>query len=230
MSREDEARRSLVSDPSLGNHLAVAEALWRSGADEAAARVLQGALDTFGDVPGVLMLLSLILAEDDPRSALRYLRRAERAGGATPDLLERIGVLLGREDKTKPEAEEYFARVIDADPTTMYSRLYLANLVWERGDTERAERIFRDAAAHDDGSELAIASLADFLAHEDGYAESGALYDSLTKRDPLFMYWEARMLNWSGRTEEAIALLRGVLDIAPSMERPRLLLARLTSD
>lgn len=230
MQNEDDAVRSLESDASLANHLAVAETLWRADAEEAAVRVLQRALRIFGEEREALVLLSMILSDDDPRSALECLRRAERAWCADADVLERIGRLLGGEPETKAEAEVYFARVIAREPTNMYSRLYLANLVWERGDKAEAERLFREAVANDDGSELAIAALADYLAHEDRFDESASIYASLTERDPLYMYWEARMLNWSGRSEEAMGLLRASLEIDPSMERARLLLLGLERD
>lgn len=152
-----------------------------------------------------------LLQQERWNEALPLLRRHLEAHPGDEDVRREYARALVRAGRLD-DAEREAARLGRANDR-LAVRLDLARAVRNRGETERALRIYRGLVAdHPDSRSLRL-ELARTLAWAERYDEAGALLAELLREgpdDPALRLELARVLFWADRLEEAREVLAGI--------------------
>jgi tetratricopeptide (TPR) repeat protein len=125
------------------------------------------------DPDAAILLATLYLTRQDPAPARAVLSHAVEAHPKDIALLNNLGVVLTRLGDLD-QAEQTFARIVEAEPKVFDHRARLASFYDYAKRTDRAEGVLREAVRLDPESEIRRLALAEFLATrksiEDGEA------------------------------------------------------------
>jgi tetratricopeptide (TPR) repeat protein len=102
--------------------------------------------------PAVLVHLGMALADlgNHPEARAAFERYSELTGGPSPAVLRQFGRLLDAEGR-HADAEEWFAKAIQAAPADAQSHIFLGGMLARLGQLERAAECHRRATTCRDG-------------------------------------------------------------------------------
>lgn len=136
----------------------------------------------------------------------------------------RAFALLGRAqtlNRGHRSAAQNLRRAVDLGDTDPRTRIDLGSALWETGHPLEAEEIYRQALAPSGRSFLAVYQLGRLLLWQGRYGEAAPLLREAAGRGPAteVLLDLAEALRGAGEIEEAIAVYRRVLELAPDLTK-----------
>lgn len=226
--------RALEAAPEIREiRIRFASLLLDLGLSDRAVTVLEGSgeLDWFGD-----RVLALALAQDSVRNpqsseaAEEALRKALAERDDDPNLQLSLGQLLHRQGRTA-EAEAVISKLRETRGGSPQLAAYHAGLLRQLGRKQEAAQVYAECAASQfPGSQDCRESLVQLLVELGRPGEAGELMlQWLTDADLDSLMRAAGLLYEGGRYDEALAVVRRVLRLAPDSPRASSLEAYLLS-
>ena len=173
-----------------------------------------------------------LLEAQDPAAGKAFLREAVEIdrSSAAAHLALGHAYLSGMEF---PQAVSHLQRAMELGEDGLTVRIYLGSALWENGQVDAAERIYRETLDHDPGSALAQRSLGRLLLWQGRYTEALPLLRRAAAQNPLsadLLIDLASALAGAGQVEEALKTYQRITELTPDLSGPRygyaLLLAR----
>jgi tetratricopeptide (TPR) repeat protein len=197
--------------------------------NDEASENLQAALRLDPTYEEAYFNLALIKQKTDRRAAESLFLEALEADPDYADAHRELGWLLN-EAEPSARAEYHLRRAVELKPGDSWTRVYLGNLLWKRGDISAAIPEFEEAINLTPGWALPLWSLANVYEGQELWKEAEALYEravTVEPHDPIAHMNFGRMLKKKGDKAKASAHLRVALSIDPDYEAARKLLAEV---
>jgi len=148
------------------------------------------------------------------------------------DAHRELGWLLNQTEPSA-QAEYHLRRSLEVNPEDPWTRVYLGNLLWARGDIPAAIPEFQQAIKLMPDQALPLWSLANVYENQEQWKDAEELYERAVASEPedsvAHMNF-GRMLKKKGDKAKAEAHLRTALALDPAYEQARKLLADLQSN
>jgi len=197
--------------------------------NEDASENLQAALRLDPTYEEAYFNLALIKQKTDRRAAESLFLEALEADPDYADAHRELGWLLN-EAEPSARAEYHLRRAVELKPSDSWTRVYLGNLLWKRGDISAAIPEFEEAIKLTPNWALPLWSLANVYESQELWREAEALYEravTVDPHDPIAHMNFGRMLKKKGDKAKASAHLRVALSIDPNYEEASKLLAEV---
>jgi cytochrome c-type biogenesis protein CcmH/NrfG len=204
--------RAAARDPSEANLLALADGYWRAQSGDRAEAVYQRVLNEITPVPAVAYeRLGMLQLQTDVSAALRYLELARNADSQNLEVLYFLGEIYYANEDMAAAAEaweSYLAAPGGAGDTEVETRLALA----------RTYAPLLEAVARNPGEKNLLALAESYWANQERGRAVDRYFQLLTEKNPnnaTALSRVGQQLFFSGRNQDAIAVLGRARDVAP---------------
>jgi protein O-GlcNAc transferase len=218
--------KALTYEKNQITHTMLGVALISLGKNDEASENLEAALRLDPTYEEAYFNLGLVKQKTDRTAAESHFLEALEADPDYADAHRELGWLLN-EVEPSARAEYHLRRARELKPNDAWTRVYLGNLLWKRGDISAAIPEFKEAISLMPNRALPLWSLANLYESQESWKEAEALYEravTIEPYDPIAHMNFGRMLKRKGDERRASAELRIALSIDPNYETARKIL------
>jgi len=220
-------RRVIASDPQARNaYLVLADCYLQTGQDEDAVSLLQPRAQMFGDDLAYAYVLGTAMLQIDPYEGRKYVDRIFRAGASAEGHLLMGIAHLGRQDFRS--AREELAQAVKLNPRLPTAQSLYGRALLSLGDQDGAELAFRRELEVNVNDFHANLQLGNLRRRGERFEDASAYLEravAIRPGDLAARKLLADLRLQTGRTEEAVDLLEGIVREVPDLVEAHVQLA-----